>query len=55
MPGLITPAQVDNVALAVKERRELDVEERAELDRAMDRAFANLPANYQWLKKWDWV
>jgi aryl-alcohol dehydrogenase-like predicted oxidoreductase len=55
MPGMITPAQVDNVALAVKERRELDVAERAELEGAMDRAFANLPANYQWLKKWDYV
>jgi aryl-alcohol dehydrogenase-like predicted oxidoreductase len=55
MPGLITPAQVDNVALAVKERRELDVAERAELDRTMDRAYAQLPANYQWLKKWEYV
>ena len=32
IPGLITPEQVDNVALSVVERRELDVEERAELD-----------------------
>jgi predicted aldo/keto reductase-like oxidoreductase len=55
MPGLITTTQVDNVALAIKERRELDVEERSELKRAMDRAFANLPANYQWLKNWDYV
>jgi hypothetical protein len=46
---------VDNVALAIKERRELDVEERSELNRALDRAFANLPANYQWLKNWDYV
>jgi hypothetical protein len=33
IPGMITPAQVDNVALAVKERRQLDREEKAELDR----------------------
>ena len=33
IPGLITRQQVDNVALAVKERRELDLEEKAELDR----------------------
>jgi aryl-alcohol dehydrogenase-like predicted oxidoreductase len=55
MPGMISTAQVDNVALAVKERRELDGAERAELDRTMKRAFAQLPANYQWLKKWDYV
>ena len=55
IPGMITPAQVDNVALAVKERRELDKEERAELDRAMDRAWANLPYHYRWLKDWERV
>ena len=55
IPGLITRNQVDNVALAVKERRELDVEEKAELDRAMDRAWANLPPQYQWLKNWEYV
>ena len=47
--------QVDNVALAVKERRELDKEEKAELDRAMDRAWANLPPQYQFLKNWEYV
>ena len=55
MPGLITTQQVDNVALAVKERRTLDVGERAELDRAMDRAWANLPSQYRWLKDWEYV
>jgi aryl-alcohol dehydrogenase-like predicted oxidoreductase len=55
IPGLITPEQVDNVALAVKERRELDVQERAELKRAMDRAWANLPPHYEWLKDWRYV
>jgi aryl-alcohol dehydrogenase-like predicted oxidoreductase len=55
IPGMITPQQVDNVALAVKERRELDQEEKAELDRAMDRAWANLPYHYQWLKDWEYV
>ena len=38
IPGLINAQQVDNVALAIKERRELDREEKAELDRVMDRA-----------------
>jgi predicted aldo/keto reductase-like oxidoreductase len=55
MPGLISPAQVDNAAMAVKERRELDHAEKAELDGVMDRAFATLPPNYQWLKQWEYV
>jgi aryl-alcohol dehydrogenase-like predicted oxidoreductase len=55
IPGLISPQQVDNVALAVVERRELDLEERAELERAMDDAWANLPYHYQWLRDWEYV
>jgi aryl-alcohol dehydrogenase-like predicted oxidoreductase len=55
IPGMINPQQVDNVALAAKERRELDVEEKAELDRAMNRAWANLPFHYRWLKDWEYV
>jgi aryl-alcohol dehydrogenase-like predicted oxidoreductase len=55
IPGMISPAQVDNVAQAVKERRELDHAEKADLQRAMDRAWANLPHSYQWLKDWDYV
>jgi aryl-alcohol dehydrogenase-like predicted oxidoreductase len=55
IPGLISTQQVDNVALAVKERRALDVKEKAELDQAMDRAFANLTTDYQWLRHWEYV
>lgn len=55
IPGLVTRDQVDNVALAVKERRELDGAEKAELERAMDRAWATLPPHYQWLKDWEYV
>jgi aryl-alcohol dehydrogenase-like predicted oxidoreductase len=55
IPGLITVEQVDNVALAVKERRSLDAGERAALDAAMDRAWASLPHDYQWLKQWECV
>lgn len=55
IPGLISTQQVDNVARAVKERRLLDVKEKGELAEAMDRAWANLPANYQWLKDWEYV
>ncbi len=50
IPGLITVQQVDSAALAVAERRTLAVQEKAELDRATDRAWANLPSHYQWLK-----
>ena len=55
IPGLISPEQVDNVALAVLQRRELDVKEQAELDAGLRRAFANLPPHYQWLRDWDYV
>jgi len=55
IPGMITPAQVDNVALAVLQRRALDIQEQAELDAATDRAFANLPYHYRWLRDWEYV
>jgi len=55
IPGIINTQQVDNLAEAVKQRRELDAEEKAELDRAMDRAWANLPYHYRWLKDSEWV
>jgi len=43
------------VALAIAERRALDVEEQALLDDAMDRAWASLPRHYEWLKQWEYV
>ena len=55
IPGLISEEQVDNACLAVMQRRKLDLEEQAELDRVMDRAWAQLPPNYQWLKDWEYV
>ncbi len=55
MAGMITQQQVDNVCLAVAERRVLDVDEQAQLDRSMDRAWANLSPHYQWLKDWEYV
>lgn len=55
IPGMICVEQVDNAALAVKERRELDVQEKAELQRATDRMWANLPYHYQWLKDWEYI
>jgi aryl-alcohol dehydrogenase-like predicted oxidoreductase len=55
IPGLVSEHQVDNVAKAVMERRQLDLTEAKELQEAMDRAWAKLPANYQWLKNWEYV
>ncbi|MCX7015730.1 MAG: aldo/keto reductase [Candidatus Sumerlaeota bacterium] len=55
IPGLISPDQVDNVALAAKERRELDGAEAAELHQAMTVAWANLDADHQWLRDWEYV
>jgi aryl-alcohol dehydrogenase-like predicted oxidoreductase len=55
IPGLVSQQQVDNVAKAVKERRELDLAEAGGLQKAMDQAWANLPKNYQWLKNWEYV
>jgi len=55
IPGLINTHQVDNVADAVKERRKLDMAETKDLEEAMDRAWANLRPNHQFLKDWEYV
>jgi predicted aldo/keto reductase-like oxidoreductase len=55
IPGLINTHQVDNMVKAVQERRELDKAEAQELEQAMHEAWAKLPANYQWLKDWEYV
>ena len=55
IPGMINQHQVDNVAKAVKEHRQLDHAEAKELGEVMDKAWANLPADYQWLKDWEYV
>ncbi|MHB1037289.1 MAG: aldo/keto reductase [Pirellulales bacterium] len=55
IPGMINEHQVDNVALAIKESRELDKTEKAVLEEATDRMWANLPYHYQWLKDWEYV
>ena len=52
IPGLINHHQVDNVVAAVKESRQLDRTEKAELDQAGKEMWARLPADYQWLKDW---
>ena len=55
IPGLISPQQVDNVADAIKERRDLDRAELRDLEHAGNEAWAKLSPDYQWLKKWEYV
>jgi predicted aldo/keto reductase-like oxidoreductase len=55
IPGLISIAQVDNMAAAVRERRELDADEKAELEKLGKEMWASLPQDYQWLKDWEYV
>ncbi|MBN2270912.1 MAG: aldo/keto reductase [Sedimentisphaerales bacterium] len=55
IPGLNRIEDVDNVVKAVKERRQFDLKETAELERANEQAWASLPPNYQWLKNWEYV
>jgi aryl-alcohol dehydrogenase-like predicted oxidoreductase len=55
IPGLINTHQVDNMVKAVKEQRQLDAAEAKQLREAMDRAWVNLPQEYQWLKDWEYV
>jgi aryl-alcohol dehydrogenase-like predicted oxidoreductase len=55
IPGMNSVQEVDNVVKAVKERRELDVKETADLDQAGRETWANLPGHYQWLKNWEYV
>jgi aryl-alcohol dehydrogenase-like predicted oxidoreductase len=55
IPGLNSIEQVDNAVRAVKERRQFDIKEAAELKTASEQAWAKLPANYQWLKNWQYV
>jgi predicted aldo/keto reductase-like oxidoreductase len=55
IPGLINLQQVDNAAQAVRERRQLDRTEQADLQRAGERMWAMLPPDYQWLKDFELV
>jgi len=55
IPGMNSTREVDNVATAVMERRELDLKEKAELENAAKQMWAILPGRYQWLKDWEYV
>lgn len=55
IPGANSLDELDNLALAVKERRSLDVKEQAELDAMSHQMWANLPPGYRWLRNWEYV
>jgi aryl-alcohol dehydrogenase-like predicted oxidoreductase len=55
IPGMNSIEQVDNVVRAIKERRQFDIKEAAELETAAEQAWAKLPQNYEWLKDWQYV
>jgi aryl-alcohol dehydrogenase-like predicted oxidoreductase len=55
IPGLISTHQVDNLVAAIREPRTLTDEEQAELDQVSQDVRARLPADYQWLKEWEYV
>lgn len=55
IPGLVSMHQVENAAMAVQERRKLDKKERAELEDAGKRMWANLRPGYNWLRDWEHV
>lgn len=55
IPGLSHVEHVDNVAKAIKERRQLDVSEKAALERANKECMAKLPPKYAWLRNWEYV
>jgi aryl-alcohol dehydrogenase-like predicted oxidoreductase len=55
IPGLISMEQVDNAAKAVKERRDLDQQERAALEKAGAEMWARLPGHYHWLRDFEFV
>ena len=55
IPGLISVHQVDNAVQAVKERREFDASEKAQLQQIRRDMHAQLTPDYEWLRDWDYV
>ncbi|NQV34061.1 MAG: aldo/keto reductase [Phycisphaeraceae bacterium] len=55
IPGLVSIHQVNNMAKAIKQRRRLDMNEKAQLKKATDEMWANLPDDYTWLNDWKYV
>ena len=42
-------------ALPIRERRQLDLHEKAELDRATRQMWARLSPGHEWLRDWEYV
>ncbi len=55
IPGLISTKQVDNMVIALKERRQLDLAEQRELQEISHEMWAKLTPDYHWLKDWEYV
>jgi predicted aldo/keto reductase-like oxidoreductase len=55
IPGLISTRQVDNMAAAIKENRQLDAKESAELETIKHQMWAQMAPDYHWLKDWRYV
>jgi len=55
IPGMISTHQVENIAQAVREHRQLNADEQAKLNEAVERMSANLPPGYEFMRDWEWV
>jgi len=55
IPGLLTVHQVDNAVQAIRERRQLDLNEKSELERATRQMWARLNPGHEWLRDWEYV
>ena len=55
IPGLITVDHVKNAVAAVAERRRFDRVEARRHEQLAAAMWRNLPADYLWLRNWEWV
>jgi aryl-alcohol dehydrogenase-like predicted oxidoreductase len=55
IPGANSIEELENIALAVRERRQLDVREQAYLEAVSREMWAQLPPRYGWLRDWQYV
>jgi len=55
IPGLITVDQVKNAAAAVRERRQFETTEVRRYEGLTAAMWQRLPADYEWLRGWQWV
>lgn len=55
IPGLVTVDQVKNAAAAVKQRRQFDLAETGRYEELTRQMWSDLPADYRWLRDWQWV